>query len=65
MKCRACGIGHDPLVRCEVAGRLVVGMVESTPVPKVIPPYRVSGWPTREAYNGYMREYMRRRRLKA
>lgn len=75
-----CGLSHDPMLRCEVAARLL-----SSPVPaRVIRDEaainnansaadaingvtngRTGNRRTREDYNAYMKGYMRRRRERA
>jgi hypothetical protein len=61
MACRACGLEHSPLMRCEVAARIAV--------PNVVPNAEVArsaAWKKAhpEEYRRYQREYMRARRAR-
>lgn len=65
MVCRACGVEHGPLVRCEVARRLadredvpesVVSVVEARLG-------KTGNRRSRADYNAYQREYMRKWRV--
>lgn len=65
--CRACGLGHSPLVRCEIANAIAKSVAvanDMQPIANVVgeiyPRYR-----NKEARRMYMRDLMRKRRAMA
>jgi Zn-finger protein len=63
MSCKACGLVHSPLVRCEVAKRVInanTSVINDAPVIN-----RQVEWQraNKDRYNARMREYMRTYRL--
>lgn len=75
MKCRACGLAHSSLLRCEVAARIAASNTApkcefsaSNAEPQVVHAEAVASnapkkqrW-DREKYNAYQRDLMRERR---
>lgn len=63
MTCRACGMGHSPLVRCEVwaATNRIATNADAT---NSATNGKTANRRSREAYNRYQRDYMRARRAR-